>query len=333
MDSLLELLKDTSGRRLGLLEEELDTLGRDALSYSDDFFSTKAKKYPAGLFSHEKLFEISCSVLNQCKSFAKGDKPNDPFTNADGKYDPIQTSNPPKDPSEAKEILYTPLRQLETYEQFLLWQLDVRNASRINRHSGLSEQYQQYRSGYRTRSQHFLDLREFLGHGISFEEAWIADRSLTLATMYSAGDICLYLYRYFGAVEEWARYKGSIKQPPRLLPSPDEQDPWSTYLEFLYYHSLCQEASGDRVIAFEVEMSREWAMLARENLLQPTDTALSLVYRREVQEDFPEATGAYSYEKIVSSWKRLRQVTEVADYQSASLGWAWDMMDSFVRNS
>ncbi|CAI6093030.1 unnamed protein product [Clonostachys chloroleuca] len=240
---------------------------------------------------------------------------------------------PPKGPSEAKKMLYTSLRQLETYEQFLLWQLDVRNASRISRHSGLGEQYQQYRSGYKTRSQHFQDVREFLGHGISFEEAWTADRSLVLATMYEAGEKYVGLYECFGAVEEWVRYNSSIKQPPHLLPSPDEQDPWSTYLEFLYYHSLCQEASGDRVIALEVDRSREWAMLARENLLQSTDTALSLVYRLKVQEDILEARGAHSYERIVSSWKRLRQGTEVADYQSASLGWAWDMMDSFIGNS
>ncbi|CAH0026209.1 unnamed protein product [Clonostachys rhizophaga] len=333
MDSLLELLKDTSGRRLALLEEELETLGRDALSYSDDFFSTKAKRYPASLFSHEKLFEISCSVLNHFKGFAKGDKPNDSYTNAADKDDPLWTSRALQDPSEVKKRLYTSLRQLEIYEQFLLWQLDIRHASTINRHLGLDEQYQQYLSNYRTKSQHFLDVREFLGHGISFEEAWIADRSLTLATMYEGGEKYLDLYGYFGAVEKWARYNSSIKQPPHLLPSPDEQDPWSTYLEFLHYHSLCQEASDDRVIALEMDMSSEWAILAQENLLQPTDTALSLVYRLEVQEDLPEANRALSYEKFLSSWKRLRQGTEVADYQSASLGWAWDMMDSFVGKS
>ncbi|CAH0003738.1 unnamed protein product [Clonostachys byssicola] len=333
MDSLLNLLRDTSGRRLALLEEELETLRRDALSYPDDFFSTKPRRYPAGLFSHEKLIEISCASLNQCKGFAMGDKPNDPSTNAAKKDNPISTSHPLQDPSAVKKRLYTSLRQLETYEQFLLWQLDARNTSRINRHAGLSEQYQQYLNSYKTRSQHFMDLRESLGHGISFEEAWTADRSLTLAIMHNAGDRCLDLYRYFGAIEEWARYRGSIKQPLRLLRSLDEQDPWSTYVEFLYYHSLCQQASDYRVIALRVDMSREWAMLARENLLQPTDTALSLVYRLEVlQEDLSEASGAHPYEHFLSSWKRLCQGTEVADFHCASMGWAWDMME-FVGNS
>jgi hypothetical protein len=56
------------------------------------------------------------------------------------------------------------LGQLELYEQFLLWQLDTRHASTINRNSGLREQYQKYLSNYRTKSQHFLDVREFLEH-------------------------------------------------------------------------------------------------------------------------------------------------------------------------
>ncbi|CAH0055174.1 unnamed protein product [Clonostachys solani] len=318
MDSLLELLQDTSCSRLALLQEELDTLRRDALSYPDDLLpTTKAKRYPAGLFSHPKLFEISCAILDQLKGLAKGDKPNDPYTTA-----------AEKDPAEAKRRLYTSLRALELYEQFLLWQLDTRHVATSNRYSGLTEQHQQYLSNHRTKAQHFLDLREFLGHGTSFEDAWIADRSLAIATMHNAGDQCRDRSLYFRAVEKWASIK-SFKQPPRLLPSPNEQDPWSTYVEFVYFHSLCQKKSGDRVIAMEVEMSREWVVLVRAKLLQPDDTALSLVRRLEVQEDLPEARGARLYEKFVSSWERLRQATEVADFQSASACWAEDMMDDF----
>ncbi|KAK7228206.1 hypothetical protein V2G26_000376 [Clonostachys chloroleuca] len=50
------------------------------------------------------------------------------------------------------QVLLQCLRQLEIYEQLLLWQFDIRHASTVNKNSGLDEQYQQYLSNYRNKS-------------------------------------------------------------------------------------------------------------------------------------------------------------------------------------
>ncbi|VUC27060.1 unnamed protein product [Clonostachys rosea] len=311
MEGMCFALKAAIWNRVLVLQEVLDAVGRDVLTYPGrDFFSAKAETYPAGLFSHEKLFEISLATLKRFK----GDNPNGSHTNAE-EVDRIWTWHSDRDPIEVEDRLFMFFSSLETYEQFLLWQLDIRHISTIDRNSDLGHQFRQYLGNHKAKSEHFFELAHFLD--VSFGNIWKRNRALTNAIMDSAGE-CKDFTGHSAAVAEWATSQGFV-QPPRLSPSPDEQDPWSTYIEFVHFLSVYHKMSGHNVDAGMADISQEWAILARE--MQPECTAISLLHRLEMQDNVSEAENNLC-ENYLALFRRLRDDVTVADYHSASLLWA-----------